>query len=357
MRDQETTAQVVQVLRDETKLLIDVTQVAIHGSLVQGKQLSDVSDGDMLLLLNKDAESRLAVLNQIKSYVDATAPSVKNLLKTANSKPVSPTIVTETEFKWGVVKTKYGDNFFDTCTYNSLKPQGSNYWSKEHLWRYRHEAWRSSNSQLVGTIAKCVKNVQEARAEYCIGENLNEKEKFNLKAICRSWFFVFGGNAESGNDGDCYKGFSLILQQIPSHSSLRSNGGALSECSVYSECVPTNEDIMVFWEYTLDEMLTKLDELIPPIDKIFKDYNARVQRDWLKQWGYARDPEGVYLNKNGEALLDGDNSPISDWNLHQNRIVQEGLNAGSVEYANLFADNPNKLGPSDFDEFSESDAG
>jgi len=357
MRDQETTAQIVTVFRDETRLLPSVTQVAIHGSLVQGKQLSEVSDGDLLLLLNEDAESRLAILNQIKDYVDATAPKAKKLLQTTNLKPVSPTIVTETEFKWGVVKTKYGNNFFDTCTYNSLKPEGSPFWSKENLWRYRHEAWRASNNELVVTIVECVKNVQKARAKYCIGIELAKNSDFDLKAICRAWFMVFGENADSGNDGDIHKGFSLILRKIPFSYSLRSDNGALSGSVVYSQCKPTNEDIMVFWEYTLDELLTKLDELIPPIDEIFKDYNERVQRGWLEHWGYALDPKGAYLDKNGRPLQGEDKNPISDWTQHQTRIVQEGLNTGSVEYADLFARNPNMFGPSDFDELSESAAG
>jgi predicted nucleotidyltransferase len=161
--DQETTKKVIKVLSNELHQLSPVAQVAIQGSLVQGKQFTEVSDVDLLLLLKDDTESRLAILNQIKLYVAATSGTVATLLNTINSKPVSPTIVTATEFKWGIVKTRYAENFFDTCTYNSLYPEGSTYWSKENLWRYRHEAWKTSNSDLVRTIVNCVKNVQEAR--------------------------------------------------------------------------------------------------------------------------------------------------------------------------------------------------
>ena len=114
---------------------------------------------------------------------------------------------------------------------------------------------------------------------------------------------------------------------------------------------------MLMWEYVLDAALNKLDELILPIDKIFNKYKAKVQRDWLMQWGYARDPKGVYLNKYGEPLLDEVNNPINDWSQHQSRIVQEGLNTGSVEYADLFDRNPNIFGPGAFDDLSESAAG
>jgi hypothetical protein len=114
---------------------------------------------------------------------------------------------------------------------------------------------------------------------------------------------------------------------------------------------------MLMWEYVLDAAIQKLDALIPPIDEIFKDYNERVQRGWLEHWGYALDPKGAYLDKNGRPLQGEDKNPISDWTQHQTRIVQEGLNTGSVEYADLFARNPNMFGPSDFDELSESAAG
>jgi hypothetical protein len=104
-------------------------------------------------------------------------------------------------------------------------------------------------------------------------------------------------------------------------------------------------------------LLEKLNELIPPIDEIFKDYNAKVQQVWLGQWGYARDPHGAYLGKDGQPLKGEDNSPITGWEKHQERIVKEGLNTGSVEYANMFASNPNQFGPTDLDETTESSGG
>lgn len=343
MRDQKVTAQVVGTLKKSLGKLTEVSEVAIHGSLVQGTQLTSVSDGDLLLLLDANTESRIRVLNEIKDFVKHTAPRVANLLNTVNPKPVSPTILTELEFKWGIVKTKKDDNFFDTCTYNSLKPVGSNFWAKENLWRYRHEGWRAAPG-LVKKIVDYVKDVQKARAEYCTDSELQNMESFDLKAICRAWYMVFGENADPGNDGDFHKGFSLILKNIPMGSSLRLSGGALYNTAVLIECNPVNEQIMLMWEYFLDAALKKLDELIPPIDEIFKDYNERVQQGWLEQWGYARDANGLYLDKSGNQLVE-DGTPIKDWKQHHKRIVQEGLNTGSVEYAKLFAEAPNKFGP------------
>lgn len=357
MNDRDITKKVVEKLKSNLNSLPNVPQVAIHGSLVQGKQLSEVSDGDLLVLLNGYTELRVKRLSEIKEYISQTVPEVKKLLGSGNQKPVSPTILTESEFRWGIVKTKYGDNFFDTCTYSSLKPVVSDFWSAENLLRYRHEAWRASSSNIISTIITGVKVVQKARAEYCVGTALEADEAFDLKAICRLWYTVLGKNADEGNDGDVFKGFNLLLKGIPSDSSLRSPHRALAGAVVIANCNPDNQDLMLLWEYTLDMLLEKLNELIPPIDELFKDYNKKVQQGWLDQWGYARDPNGAYLGKDGHPLRGDNNNAITDWEKQHERIVKEGLNTGSVEYADLFAQNPNQFGPTHLDEPTKSSGG
>jgi predicted nucleotidyltransferase len=330
-----------------------------HGSLARGLEATSVSDVDLCLSLPPKPSERMYQLMDAKNKYQKLTNDVSRILCNNQQIPLSCLLITKQEVDWNIVKGCENDDFFSDGTQKVVVKGESGFFMPSDDTVYRRQAMREN--QASRSFREWICNTQLTRKNFISGMDFrkigtttygNDEEYF--KGFCRRIDQTFNGTNDQNN------GYQYLRNLILNASIDRGDEARnfiTKTPTLDLEELPGPEMLMLMWEYVLDAALNKLDELIPPIDKIFKDYNAKVQRDWLKQWGYARDPEGIYLNKNGEALLDGDNSPISDWNLHQNRIVQEGLNAGSVEYANLFADNPNKLGPSDFDEFSESDAG
>ncbi len=330
-----------------------------HGSLARGLEATSVSDVDLCLSLPPKPSERISQLIGAKNIYQKLTNEVSRVLCNNQQTPLSCLLITKREVNWNIVKGCEDDDFFSDGKHKVVVKGELRFFMPSDDTVNRRQAMRENQASRY--FREWICDTQLARKDFIsdmvsrkIGTTSFDNDKEYFKGFCRRIDQTFNGTNDQNNgyqylrnlilaaSKDCGDQAQKFLTKIP---------------TLDLDNIPESEVLMLMWEYVLDAALTKLDELIPPIDEIFKDYNAKVQQDWLKQWGYARDLNGAYLDRNGEPLLDENNKTISDWSLHQNRIVQEGLNSGSVEYADLFGKNPNMFGPGDFDDRSESQAG
>jgi len=341
-----------------------VEHILWHGSIVQGKQIRNGTDIDIVLSLDESygektsgefhangPKRRHEKLLKIQEKLASFSHEALDLLGATTTTPLSCLIISKEEVDWDIVKNCQRHDFFSMKSVRALAKGKWEFFSPRADYACRREVLRSQRGDWE-EVASGIQKVQLARKSFCSRGFDNEKTKNeSFKELNRSVAKAFE------KEQDLSVGFAY----------LRNNGRFSSDCPAKkffdeSLSMPDRFDndpsvLMLLWEYTLDMLLEKLNELIPPIDVIFKDYNKKVQQGWLDQWGYARDPSGAYLGQDGQPLKGDDNSPITDWEKHQERIKKEGLNTGSVEYANLFAQNPNQFGPTHLDDTTESSGG
>ncbi|MBU6172200.1 MAG: hypothetical protein KGQ60_00255 [Planctomycetes bacterium] len=337
-----------------------VEHILWHGSIVQGKQIRNGTDIDIVLSLDESYGEktsgefhangpirRLEKLIKIKKKLAAFSHEALDLLGETTTTPLSCLIISKEEVDWDIVKNCDRHDFFSMKSVRALGKGTGDFFSPRVDYACRREVLRSQKGDWE-EVASGIQKVQLARKSFCSGgfDSVQTKNEC-FKELNRSVAKAFE------KEQDLNVGFAH----------LRKKGRFYSDCPAkrfFDEnlSLPVRFDydpsvLMLLWEYTLDMLLEKLNELIPPFDVIFEDYNKKVQQGWLDQWGYARDRKGIFLNKSGEPLLDND-IPITDWSQHHDRIVRDGLNTGSVEFANLFSDKPENFESSDFEEQSDS---
>ena len=365
MEDENRLAQLANQAVKQIRETFDcVEHILWHGSVVQGKQIRNGTDIDIVFSLDDSYGAkrpsvqhtngptrRLKRLEEIKSKLTNFSHEALERLGQNTDTPLSCLIITKEEVDWDIVKNCQRHDFFSMESVRALVKGNLEFFSPRADFACRREVLRSQKGDWE-EVASGIQKVQLARKSFCSGGFDNEQAKnHDFKELNRSVAKAFE------KEQDLNVGFAY----------LRKNGRFSGDCPAKRFIdknfpMPDRFDndpsvLMLLWEYTLDMLLERLNELIPPIDEIFKDYNQKVQQGWLEQWSYARDPKGGYLGKDGQPLKGDDNSPITDWEKHQARIVKEGLNTGSVEYANLFSQNPNQFGPTHLDETTESSGG
>jgi hypothetical protein len=365
MEDENRLAQLAnQAVKEICEKFDCVEHILWHGSIVQGKQIRNGTDIDIVFSLDESYGEktsgefhangpirRLEKLIKIKKKLATFSHEALDLLGKTTTTPLSCLIISKEEVDWGIVKNCDLHDFFSIKSVRVPGKGTGEFFSPRADYACRREVLRSQRGDWE-EVASGIQKVQLARKSFCSGEfdDVQTKNKF-FKDLNRSVANAFE-NEQNQNVGFAYlQKEGRFSSDCPANQFLKDN-----------LVMPTtfNNDpsvLMLLWEYTLDMLLEKLNELIPPIDEIFKDYNAKVQQGWLGQWGYARDPKGGYLGKDGQPLKGDDNCPITNWEKHHKHIVKEGLNTGSVEYANMFASNPNQFGPTDLDETTESSGG
>ena len=350
-------------LNSSVKKLCDafegIDHVLWHGSLARGMEVTCVSDVDLCLSLLPSPLDRMVQVQKAVSVYQELNTLFIQILNNDQPTALSCLLITKGEIDWNIVKGCKKDDFFTDETLKVLVKGNEAFFVPADALVYRRQAMREIQASSVFT--NWIWNTQSTRKLYVcgvpflsIGKSSYANCEEYFKGFCRHIDETFNGTNEQNNGYQYLR--TLILEESKDDNDLARK--YVSEVLTLDlKTLPQPDVLMLMWEYVLDAALKKLDALIPPIDEIFKDYNESVQRGWLEQWGYARDPKGAYLDKNGRPLLGEDKKPIRDWSQHQSRIVQEGLNTGSVEYADLFARNPDMFAPSDCDELAESASG
>jgi hypothetical protein len=334
-----------------------IENIMWHGSIVQGKQARNGTDVDIVLSLDNPSsassnhssgngvpKTRLDSLNFIATKLQNFSHQALTELGLKTDIPLSCLILTKAEVDWDIVKDCSQFDFFSKPVVRAIAKGSEKFFQPCSEYRCRREVLNSRNGPWI-PFAKAIQGVQLTRKQFCNGEfnNHTELEK-SFKNLLRCIAQAFR-SSEDLNVG--YQELRRITGAATSKSSIPS----LNDNFTLPLDAPfTPDQLMLMWEYLLDAALEKLDELIPPIDKILRDYQASIQKQWLSQWGYATNKNGEFVTaiSNGVDVIKDPSSdaPVRVLNSNNEAIIQEnGLNTGSIQYADLFDKYPDSFGP------------
>jgi hypothetical protein len=282
MTDREKIDQCIEYLKKElaNAACQNLRNAALHGSLAQDKTIQPITDADILFEVDDDFTLRMTQLLCIRKFVQATNPTVKNILgATKQARPVSPTVLSKREIRWAIVKTKHSGNFFETWT--GLPIAGA----KEafHTWaeqRYRVEYFHQEPTKEIKRLKHAVETLQKLRADFCYDSFLHGNHVDSLKDLKQSYAFFF--DTQSSIPGN-QRAFLTTDAKIDGFREEAQNTlGSL--CSSTDNFNQDLFQVLVVYEYLLPRFLDKLEKLVPDLDGLITEYNSKLKSNWDSQW-------------------------------------------------------------------------
>jgi hypothetical protein len=263
---------------------IDLQNAALHGSLVQDRTISASTDADILFEVADDFNVRMRQLVCIWKFVQATHQQVKMTLGAKNqARPVSPTILSESEIRWAIVKTKHSGNFFQDWTPLVIKGQVDPF----SAWReqaYRVEYFHQEPTPEIEKLIYAVKTLQKLRADFCYGQFLLGNADESQKDFNNSYSFFF---ADHGSNNANERASRAIVEEISEYrKSAKRSLDAGFPIQSFNDGI---FDVLVVYEYLLPKFLGKLESLVPNLDRLIEEYNRRLKANWESQWRQTED--------------------------------------------------------------------
>jgi hypothetical protein len=135
-----------------------------------------------------------------------------------------------------------------------------------------------------------------------------------------------------GSPKDGFSGSPLLLDAFQNAGvfGMMQRGGV---DATHSIAIPSDKIISWLRENRCNDFETiSLDSALESIVFGELDFREQVKSHWLSQWDYARNSEGVYVDKNGLELKDSTGSKLTESDQSYDLLREQGVNTGSQSY-------------------------
>jgi len=263
---------------------IDLQNAALHGSLVQDRTISASTDADILFEVADDFNVRMRQLVCIRNFVQATHQQVKETLGAKNqARPVSPTILSKSEIRWAIVKTKFSGNFFEGWSPLPIKGEVDPFsvWKEQ---AYRVEYFHKDSTEPIERMRHAVETLQKLRADFCYGQFLHGNADESQKDFNNSYSFCFAGHGSNNANERASRAIDNEISEC--RKSAKTSLDTDFPIEGFNDGI---FEVLVVYEYLLPKFLDKLESLVPNLDRLIEEYNRRLKANWESQWRQTED--------------------------------------------------------------------
>lgn len=146
----------------------------------------------------------------------------------------------------------------------------------------------------------------------------------------------------SGGPKPGFSGSPVLLKEFPTSGifGMMQQGGQNSgHCRAL-----TSQKIIKFARNCIGSNFSsvKLIEMLRHIVGGKDAHNTSVIDDWYSKWDYAKNTDGVYIDINGNEITDSTGKKLLNYHQDKNLLVKNGINTGSLAYAEIFNGNADR---------------